>query len=278
MKKKITTFEHHEIDEREHTERELKKKKDRRLELERLRADVRALEMAEEEEILELRRKIAAANRRNTLPMAQPSKNKRSTTLLDAFEDEREEEELERKANPRRSPGGPHRTSETFTDDDSEVEPPRRSKMKSAGRKLSSTPPQNEDAENQSTDEENSPPPKTSPKVAGKPDTPQVDDLMAQFQRFVSHLGSNPHGSHGSPMYYPPYGSPPPTPVPNNYGYGYGYGGVAPGRAIINSTIGKITNSNVSNIGNDNSVYRKLMLLFISAVALTTIGSHRSTS
>ena len=58
----------------------MKKKKDRRSELERLRADMLALEMAEEEEILELRRKIAAG-RRNILPQAQSSKNKGGSAL-----------------------------------------------------------------------------------------------------------------------------------------------------------------------------------------------------
>jgi len=244
---KISHLKQFEIDEREHSE-ELKKSEDRRSELERLRADVRALEMAnrlkkaEEEEILELRRKIAAS-RRNTFPQAQPSKNKRSSTSLDESENEKAEEESERKANPRESTGGLDTVLETFTNDDSE-EPLRR--------KLSNSPPHFEETENQSTDEEKSPPPKKSPKGAPKADS-QVDDLMAQFQKFVANLGSIPHGSRSSSqMYYPPYGSPlPPSVVPN--GYGNGYGVVPETRTVINSTIRNISNSNLSNIGNNNS-------------------------
>ena len=310
--KKISTQEHLkqlEIDhlaedEREHLE-EVKKRKDRRSELERLRAAARAVEM-EEEEVVELRRKIAAG-RPSITPQAQPSKNKRSSTQDDKFEDEKdwrrkEEDKLGRKTNPRRSPRGPHRTLESFTDD--EEEPLRRSKMRrkeedKLGRKtnsrrsprgphgtletstddeeplrrlkmrtrreLSGTPPHFEETEDQSTDEEESPPPKKNPKIARKPQIPpgspphEVDDLMAQFQGFGTPLGSSPHGSRSSsPMRYLPYGPPlPPSMAP--VGHGYGYGGGVPG-TIVNTGVGNITNSIISNVGNDNSVkkvYRK---------------------
>ena len=121
--KKISTLEHlepFEIDEREHSE-ELKKNKDRQSELEQLRADVRALEMAsrlkkaEEEEILELKRNLKiAAGRQNILPQAHPSKDERGSTLEDEFDDEKEEEELEQKGYRRRSSGNPHRDNLFF--------------------------------------------------------------------------------------------------------------------------------------------------------------------
>ena len=44
------------------------------------------------------------------------------------------------------------------------------------------------------------------------------------------------------------------------YGYGYGYGGVVPGTLTLKMGLGDVTNSIVSNVGNDNSVrkvYRK---------------------
>jgi HAMP domain-containing protein len=247
-------------------------------ELERHRAAARAVQMAnrlkrEEDEIAELRRTIAAG-RRSITPQVQPSKDKTGSTQEDdsELEDEKErrrkkEDETRRKTNPRRSPKRPHRALETFTDDEKELH--RISKTRTERRKLSSTPPQFEETEEDlSTDEEESPPPKRSPKVARKPQIPpgslprEVDDLKAQFQAFGTPLGSarsSPHGSRSSsPMYYSPYGSPLPPSMPPN-GYGYGYGGGAPG-TVINTGVGNVTNSVVSNVGNDNSVqkvYRK---------------------
>ena len=169
----------------------------------------------------------------------------------------------------RRSSREPHGALETFTDD--EEESLKRSKMRTARRKLSGIPHHFEETKDrdQPTDEERSPSPKKSPKVVRKPQIPpgspprEVDDLMAQFQGFGTPLGGSPYGSRsGSPMYYPPYGSPlPPSMAPDGYGYGYGYGygGGVPG-SIVNSGIGNITHTTISNVGNDNSVkkiYRK---------------------
>lgn len=321
-------IDHQAEDEREQYE-ELKKRekvKDRQLELERLRAAVRAVEMENrlkkaEEEMLELRRKIADGRRPQAQPsknkkistqeddveddedwrrkeeeelwrmkpsftnprrspngpQVQPSKNKRNSTREDGVDDEedwrrKEEEEIGRMktsfTNPRRSPKGPHGASETVTDDE---EPPRRSKMKTTHRKLSPTPPHLEETEEQPTDEEKPPLPKKTPKVARKPQIPpgspprEVDDLMAQFQGFGTGvpLGGSPHGSRPStPMYHLPYGSPFPLPMgPESYGYGYGYGygGGVPG-SVVNSGVGNIIHSTITNVGNDNSVrkiYRK---------------------
>ena len=101
---------HQAEDEQEHIE-ELKKRekgKDQQSELERLRVAERAVEMANHltedefkemvEEMVELRRKIAAGN----MPQAQPSEKRRSFMQEDEFEDEegwrrKEEDELERK-------------------------------------------------------------------------------------------------------------------------------------------------------------------------------------
>ena len=270
--KKISTPEHlkqpetdHQSEDEQEHPKELKKRekgKDRQSELEQLRAAVRAL--SEEEEIVELRRKIAAG-RRSTMPQAQPSKKKGNSTQEDEFEDEKDwRRKEERKTNPRRSPTGPHGVLEAFTDDEDESH--RRSKMRTAQRKVSSTQPHFEETDDQPTDEEKSPPPKKGPKVARKPQTPpdshELDDLIARFQRFSTPLGS-PHGSRsGSPMYYSPYGSPlPPSMAPDGYGYGYGYGygGGVPG-TFVNTGVGNITGTIISNVGNDNSVkkvYRK---------------------
>ena len=143
--------------------------------------------------------------------------------------------------------------------------------MRTTHRKLSPTPPHLEETEEQPMDEEKSPPPKKTPKVARKPQIPpgspplEVDDLMAQFQGFGTGvpLGGNPHGSRPStPMYHLPYGSPFPPPMgPDGYGYGYGYGygGGVPG-SVVNSGVGNIIHSTITNVGNDNSVrkiYRK---------------------
>jgi len=146
---------------------------------------------------------------------------------------------------------------ETFTDDEEEL--PKKSKMRTARGKLSRTSSSYEGTDDQSTDDEKPPPPKKSPKVARKPQVPpgsplhEVDDLLAQFQGFGTPLGGSPHGSGpSSPLYYPPYGSPlPPSMVP--YGYGYGYGGGVPG-SVVNTGVGNITSSIISNVGNDNSV------------------------
>ena len=260
--------------------------KDRQSELERLRAAVRAVETAnrlkreEEDEIAELRRTIAAG-RRSITPQVQPSKDKTSSTQKDDSELEedekkerrrKKEDELGRKTNnPDRSPKRPHRASEAYTDDEKELH--RILKTRTARQKLSSSPLHFEETEEDlSTDEEKSPPAKKGPKVSRKPQIPpgslprEVDDLMAQFQGFGTPLGSarsSPHGSRsGSPMYYSPYGSPlPPSMPPNSYGYGYGYGygGGVPG-TIVNTGVGNVTNTIVSNVGNDNSVqkvYRK---------------------
>ena len=276
------------------TDEELKKRekgKDRQSELERLRAAAHAMEMAnrlaEEEEMADLRKKIAAG-RRSTMPQPQPSTNMCSTQK-DEFEDE-----LERKTNPRRSPTGLHGRLETLTDDDIDEEELKRKKGKdrqtelerlraaahametanrlaeeeemadlrrkiAAGRR--STMPQPQPSTNRSSTQdefEDELRRRTNPHRSPTGSTREMEDLMAQFQGLGTPLGSSPHGSRSSsPMYFSPYhgpGSPLPPSTAPGYGYGYGpYGGGVPG-------VGSITNSIISNVGNDNSVkkvYRK---------------------
>ena len=217
------------IHERERFE-ELKKRekgKDRQSELPAAIEMVNRL--AEEKE---LRRKIAAGRRSTTPPASQED--------LDEFEDKedwrgKEEDELRRNTNPHRSPTGPHGVLEAFTDDDEG--PLRRSKMRTAQQKVSSTPLHFEETEDQPIDEEKSPPPKKGPNVARKPQIPpgspshEVDDLMVRFRR---PLTSDHGSSFNSPMYY-------------------GYGGGVPG-TVVNTGVGNITGTIISNVGNDNSV------------------------
>jgi hypothetical protein len=109
-------------------------------------------------------------------------------------------------------------------------------------------------------------PSRKTPKVKRRPKTSpgtphNVDDLMAQLQGFTP-MGTSPHRSgsnsrSSSPMYMPGIHSNPYMPA---YGasfsppigpYGYGIG--IPG-SMVNSGVGNITNSTISNVGNDNSV------------------------
>ena len=116
----------------------------------------------------------------------------------------------------------------TETDQYAIERPGQKKKMRIAGWKVSSTPPHLEETEDQPTDEEKSPPPKKSPMVAYEPEIPpgnltcEVDILMAQFQGFVTPLGSSLHGSRSSsPMNHSPHGSPlQPSKAPDSYGYG----------------------------------------------------------
>jgi hypothetical protein len=116
-----------------------------------------------------------------------------------------------------------------------------------------------------------------SPKAKHRPQTSSpgthprsnVDDLMAQFEGFTPMgLGSNPHRSRSrsnsrssSPIYtpgvnsnpyFPAYGGSSSFPPPiGPYGYGVGMPG-----SVINSGVGNIVSSIISNVGNDNSVNR----------------------
>ena len=218
----------------------------------------------DEEESLK-RSKMRTARRKlsSNLPHFEETKDRDQPT------DEERKTRFNVKTDSRRSSREPHGVLETFTDD--EEESLKRSKMRTARRKLSGTPHHFEETKDrdQPTDEERSPSPKKNPKVVRKPQISpgspprEVDDLMAQFQGFGTPLGGSPYGSgSNSPMYYPPYGPPlPPSMAPDGYGYGYGYGygGGGPG-TIVNTGIGNITHTTISNVGNDNSVkkiYRK---------------------
>jgi hypothetical protein len=261
-------------DERGHHSEEMKIEKDnrdRKSELERLRAAVSAVEMANhlnpvEEETAELRRKTAAGRRSTTLPAQSWCKNKKISTQRDEVEDEggwerKEAEGIERpvkptskiKMNPYKPPRRLHEPSKNSTDDEEQFQ-------RTAHQKFSSM--HIEETEDQLTDEEKPPPPKKSSKVNRKPHLPphEVDDLIVQFQGFGMPLRDNPHeGRSGLPMpiYSSPYGSPfPSSMAPYGYapyGYGYGYGGGGAG-SVVNTGVGNITNTTISNVGNDNSV------------------------
>ena len=147
----------------------------------------------------------------------------------------------------------------------------RSAKARMARRNLSSASLRVQDTDDDSTDtdeeDDYTPSPRRkSRKVNRKPQASSgtVDDLMAQMglgDPRRSRSGSNSRagspvymgGVHPSP-YYPTHGgsfSPPIGP----FGYGVGVPG-----SIINTSVGNIVNSAISNVGNDNSVrkvYRK---------------------
>jgi len=260
-----------------------KEAKERRSELERLRTAASALELAnrlrkaEEEEMAELRRKIAADNdSRQSATQVQSSKKKSSRRQDEVGEGEwrggftvegatSEEEEVERrpvrrgfkvKKAPSKSPRRRPAVSEDSAGDDEEDFPLRNPKIRLAGRRPSSTSLRVE-AEDDSMyeDEDDLPPrPRKSARANREPQgssgsTPDLSGLLTQFRGTPMGLGSS-HGS-GSNSYFPTYGShSSPAMVP------YGY---APG-TVVNSGVGNITNTTFSNVGNNNSVkhvYRK---------------------
>ena len=290
---------------------------DRQSELERLRLAANAVEIAnrlkkaQEEEIAELKRKIAGEeDGRPTLIHAQSSKDKRDSRRKVEEEEEAEEEEEEWRASviveeatseeeeqvpmtrtsklKRNSSKSPKRRPvalEYSTDDDEEYLQPKRNsktKTKTARQKLSSNSLREDDlrylrtskaktplrkassaslrvpdTEDESTDDEEPPPSRRSSKANRKPRSSSgsplrdVNDLISQAQSFG--LGGGFNSGPGSPMYnpyLPTYGasfSPPMGP----YGYGVGMPGT-----VVNSGVGNITNTNISNVGNDNSVKR----------------------
>ena len=250
--------------ERGHSE-ELKRIGNRKSELEQLRTAARAMEAAnrlnQEEEMAELRMKDVAGRRSTVL---QSGKNKKRSTQVEDGEEEPLKTSSKVKMNSYKSSRRPHVAPEVFTEDEEEHFQPRRSsETRNARQKLSNT-----QLEDQLTEEELYSAPKKGPKVDRKPQSPpgspprEVDDLMAQFQGLGMHSRDSPHGSGStSPvsMHFSPYGSPPSLP-PSMAPYGwYGYGGGGPS-SIVNTGVGNITNTTISNVGNDNSVrkmYRK---------------------
>jgi len=190
-----------------------------------------------EEGILELRRKLPDQDD-STASQAQAqqsTKNKKRFT------------EKRPKSNSVESPRRRPVALEDSVDDDEEYLS--RSKMKTARQRLSSTPPHVEQ-----TDEEEEPAPsqpRKSSKGNGKPKYPAepptaMNDLNAQFQGAGTPLGNSPYPPAPFPMYGFPFPPPP---------HGFGYGGhYPPGTVTINSGVGNVTNSTISNFGNDNSV------------------------
>ncbi|KAF8809986.1 hypothetical protein BYT27DRAFT_7241063 [Phlegmacium glaucopus] len=140
-------------------------------------------------------------------------------------------------------------TEEARLKEDKEVRPPVRKSYKAKRNPSKST-------EDEHTEEEEGYKPRAprkSPKVNRKPRSsssslpPAVDDLMNQFRSFTTPGWSEytpgwgeytPGWSEYPPMY-------PRTPI-GPYGYGPG--------TVLNSGVGNITNTTISNAGNDNSV------------------------
>lgn len=183
--------------------------------------------------------------------------------------------------NPSKSPKRPPIVDVSTDDDDDDVQSVRSSKVKTARRKLSSASFREEDLPSRKSsklkpvhrnlsrtslrvetdeDTEEEEDYVSRPRVNRKPQSSpgrrpvDVDGLMAHLTPLG--LGGSPHWN-GSGMhnpYFPTYGgsiSPPMGP----YGYGMGLPGT-----VINSGVGNITNTTISNVGNNNSVrkvYRK---------------------
>lgn len=263
-----------EIDCEDELSEELKKiekeAKDRRSELEQLRAAARAVEeanrlmKAEETEIARLKRTLAP-EKDNRRCSAQSSTKNKSSREEDEIDDEQEgsfiveeatsEEEEERpvrrrsKAKKDRS-RSPKRRPMDSTDEDEENYPHRQSpKTRTARRKPSSSLRVEESDDESADDEDHTPPPS---RKGGKADRrPQslpsrrrplseVDDLMGQIKDFIpfGFYGSQSDSHLGSPM-YGSLVSFPRGPLPGT---------------IVNSGVGNIISSTIANVGNDNSV------------------------
>ncbi|KAF8816232.1 hypothetical protein BYT27DRAFT_7238066 [Phlegmacium glaucopus] len=211
---------------------------DRQLELERLRKAASAVDTAKrskktqrEREVTALKRKTAADqdSRRSASVHAKSSK-KKSSRLQD------EEEEWR----------GSIVVEEASSGEEEEVPPPVRRSSKAKKNRSKST-------EDEYTEEDKPRAPRKSPKVNRKPHSssssspPAVDGLMTQLRSFTPRSGS-PYGSgYHSPVYPQTYGSPFSSSI-GPYGYGPG--------TIVNSGVGNITNTTISNVGNNNSVKR----------------------
>jgi len=275
-----------------------KETEDRQLELERLRTAASTLEIAnrlkkaQQEEMDKLRRIIAAGedSRRSNTIHAQSRKNNYTSRQQGDDEEEgwggnvaiegatsEEEEDVRQparrgskvKRNLSKSPKRRPVESDDSTDDE-DVRSLSSSRIRTAGRKLSSTSlPIHVETEDESTDEEEDcthPPPRKNPRVpvnrkprssSGSPSR-DVDDFRAQINSFMPpvKLGS-PHRSgsnsrSSSPMYLStchPFSS-----SIKPYGYGLGVPGM-----VVNSGVGNITNTTISNVGNNRSktVYRE---------------------
>ena len=271
-------------DERWHLD-ELKKieleTNERQSELERLRATASAMERAKflknTEEMAELKRNNAAEE--NSQPrskvQAQSSKEKSPKRKCVVEEEEglsftiegatsEEEEEVERpvrrsskeKKKPSKSPKRRPVTLEDFTDDDEQsLKSP---KTRRARRKPSRTSVRVEETSgdsSESMEDEEDIWVRSHRKTRSLPGSPlgEINDWTAQIKGLSMPFG-NGYNSHLGPPTFPTSESPfCPSP-----GGPYGYGVDVPGR-IINSGVGNITNSTISNVGNDNSrrLYRE---------------------
>lgn len=278
-------------DEQWHTD-ELKKiemaTKDRESELERLRVAANAVELAnrlkkarEEEAMAKLDENI----QRRSSDHAQSSGKTNTSRRQEDVEEElrwegtitveepvisQEEEELPRpvkrnskeKKNSSKSPKRRSVTLEECTDEEEDFQS-LSSKMRRERRKVSNSSLRVEETEDESTYEEASyvpPAPRKSPKVdrsSSRSPPRAMDDVKVQVIQFGNtHHGSKSNSRSGSPKhahsnpYLPMYGLPFSPPI-GPYGYGVGVPGT-----IVNSGIGNITNTTISNVGNDHSVKR----------------------
>jgi hypothetical protein len=271
-----------------------KETKDRKSELNRLRAAARELEeekrlkKAEEEEIAQLKRAPAAKedNRRCNNIQARSSIKKSSRREADVVEEEDEDSEeassKEVEERPVRRSSKPEVRRDALWSPKSAVAGMPRRKPSTASLCVQETEDEYTDTDASEDSEDDSAPRAPPPKIKSKPQASSftlplnVDDWtrMAQLQGFPSMgLGSPYRSASGSnsrsdsssesPIYTPGVHSNPYFPM---YGGSfsppmgpYGYGAGMPG-SVVNSGVGNIVNSTISNVGNDNSVkkvYRK---------------------
>ncbi|KAF8816226.1 hypothetical protein BYT27DRAFT_7333566 [Phlegmacium glaucopus] len=249
-----------------------KETQNRQSELERLRTTASAMDIAnrlkkaQQEEIAQLKRKIAAEEASGRSATNHEEEEWEGDVIIEEATSEEEEEvrhvnkSSKAKRNPSKSPKRrfASRSSSDSTDEDEDVQTTRSSKTKTAGRKPSRTSRRVEETEGESTDEEEfyiPPPPRKSPKVNGKPRSlsgsppHHLVDFMTKFDGLIP-LKSNSRP--GSPVYLST--CQPASSSISSFGFHTGVPGT-----MVNSGVGNITNTNISNIGNNKSkrIYRK---------------------
>jgi hypothetical protein len=210
-----------------------KKAKDRKSELERLRAAACALEeanrlkIAEEEEIAQLKRALAAEedNRRSNKIRARSSEKKSTRQedeewegnfIAEEVSEEEEERPVRRGSRLKRNALGSPKRWDSTDEDEEDLQPMRSAKARMARRDPSSTSLRFQETECDSPEEEDDsapPPSRKSPKVKRNPQISSrtvplphiLEGLTTHFQEFMPMGPGSPSWSGpGSPMYMMP--------------------------------------------------------------------------
>jgi hypothetical protein len=256
-----------------------KESNDRQSELERLRAAASAMERAKrlKNAAEELRRNNAAQLMSKVQAQYSKEKSRKRKDDVDLEEqwslmvEEASEEEdsdvgrpVRRSSKEKRKPSkSSERRSMTFTgDDEQSVKSSKTKRARQTPSRTSIRAEETSDEDEESTDDEEDSRPRRqsrgkSPKVNRKSRSLSnsllfdVDDGTSQIKGFSFLNGSHSESYLGIPV-FPTYGPPFSPPPGSLYGYGVGLAGT-----IVNSGVGNISNTSISNVGNDNTV-RKL--------------------